>query len=471
MVRVVFWVLFVAAGLGCFSASFINPQATPPFLIGVLVVVAWIGFANLSSWLYSVARQIHRHLGTPPKTWHAVSHTVHAGDRINVQTAVNHLQERASVGPVGLVEAQHELGVPDTTWMRPSAEPQPITSEGLPLPGGGTLACSSNALHLLRHGGEPFALLLRANALQIAARSSPAAEAALAEVLRLAQAHSPYHGAALSIDSSDRDTGDYRVRFHDIEAVPREDIILPGEVLEVLERNVIGHFRHADALRRAGQPARHGVLLHGPPGTGKTLVTRHLARAMPGVTAVLLTGRDYTHLNTACRLARAFAPSLVVLEDVDLIAAERRKNRRAPLLHELMDEMDGLGGDAAVVFLLTTNRPEVLEPALSARPGRVDQAVYFPLPDAECRRRLFAHFGRGVDTSAVAQAQLLSTEGASPAFIKELVRRVALMALERGARGEPLPLADEDFRRAMAELVRAGGELTRSFLGFPSPQA
>lgn len=121
------------------------------------------------------------------------------------------------------------------------------------------------------------------------------------------------------------------------------------------------------------------------------------------------------------------------------------------------------------MFLLTTNRPEVLEPALSARPGRVDQAIYFALPDLECRRRLFARFAQGVNISGVdIEPLLLRTEGASPAFIQELFRRAVLWALERGEESEPIALQEGDFAEAMRELLQAGGELTRSFLGFPS---
>ncbi|MGL4549782.1 MAG: AAA family ATPase, partial [Gemmataceae bacterium] len=126
------------------------------------------------------------------------------------------------------------------------------------------------------------------------------------------------------------------------------------------------------------------------------------------------------------------------------------------------------GSGADCVFVLTTNRPEVLEPALAGRPGRVDQAVEFPLPDAACRRRLFAQFGRGLEVAAEDVEPLVGqTEGASPAFLKELFRRAALMALGRGSSGEPLPVSGEDFGAALRELVRTGGPLTRRFLGFP----
>ena len=68
----------------------------------------------------------------------------------------------------------------------------------------------------------------------------------------------------------------------------------------------------------------------------------------------------------------------------------------SPALFELMNQMSGLGEDADVAFVLTTNRPDVLEPALAARPGRVDLAVEIPLPDATARAKLVELYARGL---------------------------------------------------------------------------
>jgi ATP-dependent 26S proteasome regulatory subunit len=156
---------------------------------------------------------------------------------------------------------------------------------------------------------------------------------------------------------------------------------------------------------------------------------------------------------------------------VDLIAADRDQNFDTTLLHDLMDEMDGLGPKADVIFLLTTNRPRVLETALAARPGRVDQAIYFPLPDRACRRRLFAHFSKGLDLTRVNVEPLLDrTDGASPAFIEELFRKAALLAAERGEKSDPLQITNVDFEDAVKELVEFGGALTQHLLGYrPDP--
>jgi ATP-dependent 26S proteasome regulatory subunit len=213
------------------------------------------------------------------------------------------------------------------------------------------------------------------------------------------------------------------------------------------------------------------LLLHGRPGTGKTYTVRWLAQSLENVTTLLLTGEQLWLVKECSQLARMLAPSLVIMEDVDLIAAERDESRHPAYqitLHQLLNEMDGLAGDAPVLFLLTTNRPDVLEPALAARPGRVDQAIEFPLPDAECRQRLIDLYGRGL-TLALRDADriIAKTEGASPAFIQELIRKAALFAAEEAATAEgTLRLTDGHFDLALEELLLGGGELTRNLLGF-----
>jgi ATP-dependent 26S proteasome regulatory subunit len=290
-------------------------------------------------------------------------------------------------------------------------------------------------------------------------------------VLAEASQRNIYRGGIIMVEqaaSSDKpESPDFQIKFHDLPKVKREQIILPEEVMRVVERNVIALLAHAETLRRAGRSTRHGVLFHGPPGVGKTMVTKYLARACPSHTVILMSGRQLKFVRESCGLARLLQPSLVVIEDVDLIAADREQNLDTTLLHDLMDEMDGLGTKAEVIFLLTTNRPRMLEKALTARPGRVDQAIYFPLPDRECRQRLFTLMGTGLDLSAVEVDPLLDrTSGASPAFIEEMFRKAALIAAERGDKSEPLRVTTEDFTAAIRELVEFGGALTQNLLGY-----
>jgi hypothetical protein len=358
---------------------------------------------------------------------------------------------------------------------RVNSSPTPLEWESFPRSIDQKMNCATNALYLLRQDGVPFCDYVRPRTqrsrkqmeLQVMAVGREAAESALAAVLETARSKSIYRGAVLSLGPPEDEREEYSIRFHEMPPVNRDHIVLPQEVMAVVERNVLGLLAHADILRRAGRTTRHGVLLYGPPGTGKTLVTRYLACACPRYTVILLTGREMKLLRPSCQLARLLAPSLVVLEDVDLVATDRRQDRHNTLLHELMDEMDGLGPKTDCIFLLTTNRAELLESALAARPGRVDQAIYFPLPDRACRRRLFTLFARGLDLAGVdLEALLERTEGASPAFLQELFRKAALFAAERGEQSEPLRVTSDDFARTLREIIEFGGIITRNLLGF-----
>jgi ATP-dependent 26S proteasome regulatory subunit len=292
------------------------------------------------------------------------------------------------------------------------------------------------------------------------------ARAALGHLLADANRRTVYKGKVVYLEQEDW-RGKVNIRFRDLPPAERESIILPERIMQVLERNVAGLFGHRETLRKAGWSTRHGVLLHGPPGTGKTLVLRYLVKCCPEHTVLLLTGRQAALIRESCQIARLLAPSLVILEDADLVAENRLAGQGRMLLHDLLDEMDGLGPKAEVIFLLTTNRPETLEPALAARPGRIDQAIEFPLPDAECRGRLFALYGWALDLAAVDMDRWVArTEQTSPAFIEELLRKASLMAAERGSAEPVLRLQDADLERAVEELVVFGGEVTQHLLGY-----
>lgn len=116
-------------------------------------------------------------------------------------------------------------------------------------------------------------------------------------------------------------------------------------------------------------------------------------------------------------LARLLQPSIVVIEDVDLIARDRSKMNspcEEVLLNKLLNEMDGLKEEADILFVLTTNRPEALEAALASRPGRIDQAIEFPLPDDDGRRKLVRLYSKGISLSDNGVTEIAArTEGVS----------------------------------------------------------
>jgi hypothetical protein len=263
--------------------------------------------------------------------------------------------------------------------------------------------------------------------------------------------------------------GGVEVVFHERSAVARGELVLPAGLLERIERHAIGIGRRAEALRAAGRHLKRGVLLHGPPGTGKSLTVRWLAGELPDATIVVLSGGALGSVGPVCRMARELAPSMVVLEDVDLVGEDRTFGPAAarPLLFELLDELDGMADDADVCVVLTTNRPDLLEPALAARPGRVDLAVELPLPDADCRRRLFERFADGLTLDGVdVDAVVARTEGVTASFFRELLRQAALAAAERGA----TVVSPADMEAALDALLEQTGEMTRILLGARAPE-
>jgi len=235
---------------------------------------------------------------------------------------------------------------------------------------------------------------------------------------------------------------------------------------------VIGVARHSARLLASGQHLKRGILLHGAPGTGKTHTVSYLLGQLPGVTVIVISGRALARITEACSVARTLQPAAVVVEDVDLIAEERTaRPGQHPLLFQLLNEMEGLNSAADVTFLLTTNRADLLEPALAARPGRVDLAAELPLPDADARRQLLRLYADrllldGVDLDAV----IARTEGVTAPFLKELLRKAALLAAEADAAGEgALRVTDSDLATALDELLAGRSQLTRLLLGGEAP--
>jgi ATP-dependent 26S proteasome regulatory subunit len=169
---------------------------------------------------------------------------------------------------------------------------------------------------------------------------------------------------------------------------------------------------------------------------------------------------------------------MVVVEDVDLIASERMLPGRGdtnPLLFQLLNEMDGLAEDADVIFVLTTNRLDLLEPALAARPGRIDQAVEIKLPDPDCRRRLLEMYLRDVPTGEIDLRPLVdATDGVSAAFVRELIRRAVLGASGASDDGdgdghEPPTIESRHLTDALHTLTATQASVLRTLLGAAPP--
>ncbi len=379
---------------------------------------------------------------------------------------------------VGVVVPDRFSGVSLAKLSRPATargyEEGPVEYVDVALADNQRLGCVKQGLYLFREGGRPAVLLVaeeetyrpeKSLRAAVMAADREAAERFARKLAKGVRHGAAFRGKVLSVEVSC--FGGTAVRFHKLPDVRREALILPEVLLRRIERQAMGLSRHATRLKAAGRHLKRGILLHGKPGTGKTLSAMYLAARMPDRTVLVLTGGGVGAIETACGLARLLQPATIILEDVDLIGTERHQQTVGAnaLLFELLNQMDGVGEDADILFVLTTNRPDHLEPALAARPGRIDLAIEVPLPDAECRRRLFELYGRGLRLElADPDAWVKRTRGVSPAFIRELLRKAAVLAAEEDGDGE-LVVADRHLEEATAELLVAGGPLTQTLLG------
>ncbi len=431
-------------------------------------------------------RLLRTHLGDLADL-EVVEETWPAYDQVNVQVALDAwlAEPGRSHQLVGMTQFQHtDLALSDL--LRPEEArgygPRPgnVSWTNLPCGPGGQLRQAVRAgVYLVRDDDVRAAVLVVAgdpemgrSGLQVQlVADRPGAANEIAGTLRtLAVQHNVFRGQVISFGSDMFGERETALRFHERPRVDAEDVVLPEATLAMIRRQVIGVAEHREQLLAARQHLKRGLLLYGPPGVGKTHTLRHLVGQLGGVTVVELTGEALGLIGTACSVARTLQPSMVVVEDVDLIAEDRGMHPgNHPLLFQLLEEMDGLAEDADVVFLLTTNRADVLEPALAARPGRIDQAVAMELPDADARRRLFQLY-RGaleVDESRL-DTVLERTEGVTASFLKELLRRSALIASAAGApggNGGPLHVSADQLDEALAELLDTRNAMTRVLLG------
>ena len=336
-----------------------------------------------------------------------------------------------------------------------------------------TLGCLKLALLLVTDARGRYVIMVQSPSdqhpsleVEIAGLPVADAQAVLGELDKLRQELNVYRGHLLDVTLSPM--GGVVLTFAAPPGLRRDDVVLPDATLSRVERHALGVAAHRDALLAVGQHLKRGLLLYGPPGTGKTHTTRYLLGQMTGYTRLVLTGRALIGVGAVTELARDLQPAVVVLEDVDLVAEDRSLGpASSPVLFDLLDAMDGAAPDADLLFLLTTNRADLLEPALAARPGRVDVAVEIELPDAAARERLLALYGRGVPfalTEADLTAAVERTDGTTASFLKELIRRSVLEALHE-APDQPVTVASEHLARALDDLLDSAQGVTRTLLG------
>jgi ribosome biogenesis ATPase len=224
-----------------------------------------------------------------------------------------------------------------------------------------------------------------------------------------------------------------------------DDIGALSYVREELRLAVVEPIRHPEIFASVGISSPAGVLLYGPPGCGKTLLAKAVANeshsnfiSVKGPELLnKYVGESERAVRQVFERAAASAPCVIFFDEIDALCPRRAQDSGSDssssrIVNQLLTEMDGLEGRRQVYILAATNRPDILDPALT-RPGRLDKALYVRLPSSEERTEILRTCGRKtpwhplVDLEKVAKDQ--RAEGFSGADLAALVRESSLAAI------------------------------------------
>ncbi len=286
-------------------------------------------------------------------------------------------------------------------------------------------------------------------------------------------------GASLSLSSASgmalltlaalRFTGRIGRKDESVGTVNGSDASVPGLTLNDVAGNPEAREAMAelcDFLRRpavyaqTGARPPSGVLLWGPPGTGKTLLARALA-GEAGVPFFAATGSDFVQMYAGVgasrvrelfRKARAAVHCVVFIDEIDALGrrgADNSGGERDQTLNALLSELSGFVQRPGVMVLAATNRPEMLDEALT-RPGRFDRMIHVGLPDAEAREAILRLHSRKKPLESVDLARWAGrTIGFSGAQLERLLNEAAIAA----ARREAQAIHDGDLEAALLHVI------------------
>ncbi|MFP5376425.1 MAG: AAA family ATPase [Acidimicrobiia bacterium] len=251
-----------------------------------------------------------------------------------------------------------------------------------------------------------------------------------------------------------------RVTFADVAGV--EEAL--AELTEVKE-----YLADPDRFVAMGARPPRGFLLVGPPGCGKTLLARAVATesnaAFFSVAATefveVFVGEGAARVRDLFAEARAVAPAIVFLDEIDAVGARRGASteghrEREQTLNQILVELDGFDARSGVIVVAASNRPEILDPAL-VRPGRFDRTVTVALPALGARRAILGvhargkRLGPGVDLDALARM----TQGLSGADLANVMNEAALLATRRGLPAVSMEVVEEAVERVAVGVAPA----------------
>src|SRR5579864_7224342 len=246
-----------------------------------------------------------------------------------------------------------------------------------------------------------------------------------------------------------------RITFDDVAGIDEAK----SELEEIVE-----YLKDPQKFQRLGGKIPKGVLLVGPPGTGKTLLARAIA-GEANVPFFTISGSDFVEMFVgvgASRVRDMFeqgkknAPCIIFIDEIDAVGRHRGaglgggNDEREQTLNQLLVEMDGFDPNEGIIVIASTNRPDVLDPAL-LRPGRFDRQVVVPNPDIGGRERILRVHMRNVPLAADVDVKVIArgTPGFSGADLANLVNEAALMAARKNRR----MVTQHDFEEAKDKVM------------------
>jgi transitional endoplasmic reticulum ATPase len=215
----------------------------------------------------------------------------------------------------------------------------------------------------------------------------------------------------------------------ELPALTRSNVIVPESVWAEIDLNIAAVTTHRDLMTTLGLGTRRGVLLAGPPGVGKTVISQVIANELRGPFSVITVDAraGQSALAGVYKEARTLGSTLIVLEDIDLIVGDRRRNSDSRALSEFLAVMDT---DPAVPILTvaSTNDINALD-AASIRTARFDSIIEIGYPTREAGAQILATYLHGVPGSESVDVQTVAAHFGpqiSGADIREIVRRTVL---------------------------------------------
>ncbi|MCC6042737.1 MAG: CDC48 family AAA ATPase, partial [Candidatus Verstraetearchaeota archaeon] len=382
----------------------------------------------------------------------------------------------------GRFDREIEIGVPDKQGR---LEILQIHTRNMPL----AKDVDLNRLAEMTHGftGADLAALCKEAAMRALRRVLPQidleAETIPAEVLnKLEVTMQDFLDALKDIEPSA-----LREVYVEVPNVKWSDIGGLEEAKQALREAAEWPLKYPELFEKANIKPPKGILLYGPPGTGKTLLAKAVATESEANFITIKgpeifskwVGESEKAIREIFRKARQAAPCIVYFDEIDAIAPIRGLGFGDSVVTErvitqLLTEMDGIQSLENVVVLASTNRPDMLDPAL-LRPGRFDRLIYVPPPDYEARLEIFKVHTRNMPLAEDVDLQQLArmTEGYSGSDIEAVCREAGMLALRENINAERVEMRHfvEALKRVypsitedMVKSYRAWAERLRHYL-------